>query len=307
MTDLGQFVVIGLVTGTLYALIALGYTMVYGIIELINFAHGDLFMLGSFLALQVALWVGVASGAASPGEAAVGIGLMLVCAPVFCAVLNVAIDRAVYRPVRHAPKVAVVVSAIGVSFILMNIGLFWFGPVDLNFPNLIANTDLLGDTVVGLRFTYKDLMVVGVTVPAMAVLTLFVRCTTLGKARRATAQNPTAAQLMGINVDRVIGATFAIGGALAGVASVVYGLYFNTVGYQMGFQNGLYAFTAAVLGGIGNVPGAVLGGLVLGLVRSLGSHYAGEEWSEAIVFGILILILLFRPNGLLGARIPEKV
>jgi branched-chain amino acid transport system permease protein len=307
MTDLGQFIVIGLVTGTLYALIALGYTMVYGIIELINFAHGDLFMLGSFLALQVALWVGVAAGAAGPGEAAVAIGLMLVCAPVFCAVLNVAIDRVVYRPVRHAPKVAVVVSAIGVSFILMNVGLFWFGPVDLNFPNLIANTDLLADTGLGLRFTYKDLMVVGVTVPAMVALTVFVRYTTLGKAMRATAQNPTAAQLMGINVDRVIAATFAIGGALAGVASVVYGLYFNTVGYQMGFQNGLYAFTAAVLGGIGNVPGAVLGGLVLGLVRSLGSHYAGEEWSEALVFGILILILLFRPNGLLGARIPEKV
>jgi branched-chain amino acid transport system permease protein len=189
----------------------------------------------------------------------------------------------------------------------MNIGLFWFGPVDLNFPNLVPNTDLLAGTSIGLRFTYKDLMVIAATVPAMIALTLFVRYTTLGKAMRATAQNPTAARLMGINVDRVIAATFAIGGALAGVASVVYGLYFNTVGYQMGFQNGLYAFTAAVLGGIGNVPGAVLGALVLGLVRSLGSRYAGEEWSEAIVFGILVLILLFRPNGLLGARIPEKV
>jgi branched-chain amino acid transport system permease protein len=141
----------------------------------------------------------------------------------------------------------------------------------------------------------------------MVALTLFVRYTALGKAMRATAQNPAAARLMGINVDRVIAATFGIGGALAGVASVVYGLYFNTVGYQMGFQNGLYAFTAAVLGGIGNIPGAVLGAIVLGLVRSLGSRYAGEEWSEAIVFGILVVILLFRPNGLLGARIPEKV
>jgi branched-chain amino acid transport system permease protein len=203
--------------------------------------------------------------------------------------------------------VSAVVSAIGVSFILMNVGLFWFGPVDLNFPNLIPNTDLLGGAGLGVRFTYKDLMVVAATVPAMIALTLFVRYTTLGKAMRAAAQNPTAARLMGINVDRVIAATFAIGGALAGVASVVYGLYFNTVGYQMGFQNGLYAFTAAVLGGIGNIPGAVLGALVLGLVRSLGSRYAGEEWSEAIVFGILVLILLFRPSGLLGARIPEKV
>ena len=307
MTDVGQFIVIGLVTGTLYALIALGYTMVYGIIELINFAHGDLFMLGSFLALQVALWLGASGVGTSAGEAAVAIAHMFLAAPLFCAVLNVAIDRAVYRPVRDAPKVSAVVSAIGVSFILMNIGLFWFGPVDLNFPNLIPNTDLLAGAGIGVRFTYKDLMVIAATVPAMVALTLFVRYTALGKAMRATAQNPTAARLMGINVDRVIGATFAIGGALAGVASVVYGLYFNTVGYQMGFQNGLYAFTAAVLGGIGNVPGAVLGALVLGLVRSLGSRYAGEEWSEAIVFGILIVILLFRPNGLLGARIPEKV
>jgi branched-chain amino acid transport system permease protein len=305
MTEIGQFIVIGLVTGTLYALVALGYTMVYGIIELINFAHGDLFMLGSFLALQVALWLGVAAGGVGPGEAAVAIAVMLVTTPVFCAALNVAIDKAVYKPVRHAPKLAVVVSAIGVSFILMNVGLFWFGPVDLNFPSLISNTDLLAGS--GIRFTYKDLMVVAVTVPTMIALTVFVRYTTLGKAMRATAQNPTAAQLMGINVDRVIAATFAIGGALAGVASVVYGLYYNTVGYQMGFQNGLYAFTAAVLGGIGNIPGAVLGGIVLGLVRSLGSRYAGEEWSEALVFGILIVILLFRPNGLLGARIPEKV
>ena len=307
MTDVGQFIVIGLVTGTLYALIALGYTMVYGIIELINFAHGDLFMLGSFLALQVAVWLGVTGVGTSTGEAVAAIALMFVAAPVFCALLNVAIDRTVYRPVRNAPKVSAVVSAIGVSFILMNIGLFWFGPVDLNFPNLIPNTDLLAGTGLGLRFTYKDLMVVAATVPAMIALTLFVRYTTVGKAMRATAQNPTAARLMGINVDRVIAATFAIGGALAGVASVVYGLYFNTVGYQMGFQNGLYAFTAAVLGGIGNVPGAVLGAIVLGLVRSLGSRYAGEEWSEAIVFGILVIILLFRPNGLLGARIPEKV
>jgi branched-chain amino acid transport system permease protein len=307
MTEVGQFVVIGLVTGTLYALIALGYTMVYGIIELINFAHGDLFMLGSFLALQVALWLGVTGAGESTAVAVAAVAVMLVAAPIFCAALNVAIDRAVYKPVRHAPKLAVVVSAIGVSFILMNIGLFWFGPVDLNFPNLVSNTDLLADTGLGIRFTYKDVMVVAVTVPAMIALTLFVRYTTLGKAMRATAQNPTAARLMGISVDRVIGATFAIGGALAGVASVVYGLYFNTVGYQMGFQNGLYAFTAAVLGGIGNIPGAVLGGIVLGLVRSLGSHYAGEEWSEALVFGILIVILLFRPNGLLGARIPEKV
>ena len=136
---------------------------------------------------------------------------------------------------------------------------------------------------------------------------MFVRYTPLGKAMRATAQNPIAAQFMGINVDRVIAATFAIGGALAGIASVVYGLYFNTVGYQMGFQNGVYAFTAAVLGGIGNIPGAVLGGFLIGLVRSIGSRYVGEEWSEALIFAILIVVLIFRPTGLLGARTREKV
>src|SRR6478672_4024801 len=158
MTDPGtlfwQSLTIGLVNGMLFALIALGYTMVYGIIELINFAHGDLFMLGSFLALQVALWLGVTGVGTSTGEAVVAIGLMFLAAPLFCALLNVAVDRAVYRPVRNAPKVSAVVSAIGVSFVFMNIGLFWFGPVDLNFPNLIPNTDLLADTGLGLRFTY---------------------------------------------------------------------------------------------------------------------------------------------------------
>jgi len=306
MTEFLQFVLIGLVTGSLYALIALGYTMVYGIIELINFAHGDLFMLGSFFALQIALWLGVSGPEpVSTTRTLFAIALMLLAAPLFCAVLNVLVDWSVYKPIRSAPKVAGVVSAIGVSFIFMNLGLFWFGPVDLNFPNLVSNTNLLEGT--GLRFTYKDVMVVGVTIPAMVLLSLFVRSTRLGKAMRATAQNPTAAQLMGININRVIGATFAIGGALAGIASVVYGLYFNTVGYQMGFQNGVYAFTAAVLGGIGNIPGAVLGGVLIGLVRSLGSRYAGEEWSEALIFAILIIILLFRPAGLLGTHLREKV
>jgi branched-chain amino acid transport system permease protein len=306
---LGQYLMIGLVTGLVYALIALGYTMVYGIIELINFAHGDLFMLGSLLALQLAVWAG-ATGAGADGSAT-AVALMLVAAPVFCAAVNVAVDRLVYRPLRTAPKLAPLVSAIGVSFVFMNVGMFWIGPVDMNFPSLLAPAppaapaNLLDGT--GLRFTYKDLMVVLVTLPAMAALTVFVRYTTLGKAMRATAQNPTAAQLMGINVDRVIAATFAIGGALAGVASVVYGLRINTVGYQMGFQNGLYAFTAAVLGGIGNIPGAVLGGLVIGLVKSLGDAYVGAQWSDALVFGILIVVLIFRPTGLLGARTREKV
>lgn len=305
-TGFGQYLLLGLILGSLYALIALGYTMVYGIIELINFAHGDLFMLGSMLALQVAAVTGVtvASEAGTAGVAATVL-LMLAVTPLFCAGLNVATDRVIYRPLRGSPKLTVIVSAIGVSFVFMNLGLFWKGATPVKFPDLIPDATLL--LVSGVRFTWKDLMVVAVTVPVMVALTVFVKFTALGKAMRATAQNPTAARLMGINADRVTAVTFAIGGALAGVASVVYGLYIKAIDYQMGFQNGLYAFTAAVLGGIGNIPGAVLGGLVIGVVGELGKAYLGAKWSEALIFGILIVILLFRPTGLLGARTREKV
>ena len=301
-----QFLMLGLVIGSLYALIALGYTMVYGIIELINFAHGDLFMLGSFVALGVAIWpMGVISADEPVGAIIATVALMLFVTPLFCALLNVTVDRVVYRPLRQSPKLTVIVSAIGVSFIFMNIGLLWRGATPVKFPDLIGDRNLLEGT--GLRFTWEDLLVVAVTVPTMIALTLFVRYTTLGKAMRATAQNPVAAQLMGINVNQVIAVTFALGGALAGVAAVIYGLYIKAVDYQMGFQNGLYAFTAAVLGGVGNIPGAVVGGLLIGVVGELSKAYLGAKWSEAVIFGILILILLFRPTGLLGARTREKV
>jgi branched-chain amino acid transport system permease protein len=301
-----QFLLLGLIIGSLYALIALGYTMVYGIIELINFAHGDLFMLGSFVALGVAIWpMGVTSADAPTTALVATVALMLLVTPLFCALLNVTVDRVVYRPLRQSPKLTVIVSAIGVSFIFMNVGLLWRGATPVKFPDLIGDTNLLEGT--GLRFTWEDFLVVAVTVPTMIALTLFVRYTTLGKAMRATAQNPVAAQLMGINVNRVIAVTFALGGALAGVASVIYGLYIKAVDYQMGFQNGLYAFTAAVLGGVGNIPGAVLGGLLIGVVGELSKAYLGAKWSEAVIFGILIVVLLFRPTGLLGARTREKV
>src|SRR5262249_7355131 len=180
------------------------------------------------------------------------------------------------------------------------------GANDINFPELIKPANLLDGT--GVRFTNLDLLVVAVTLPAMVALTVFVKFTPMGRAMRATAQNPTAAALMGVNVDRVVGTTFVLGGALAGVASVVYCLYINTVGYQMGYINGLYAFTAAVVGGIGNIPGAVLGGILIGMVRTLGSGYLpNESWTEALIFGILIVILIFRPTGLLGARMRAKV
>lgn len=316
LATLLQQVLNGLITGSLFALIALGYSMVYGIVELINFAHGDLFMLGCFLALTIVGALGL-GGAGALGTG-LGILLLVVACAAFCAGLNGLVNRIVYQPLRNAPKLAPLVSAIGVSFIFMNLGLFWgavpmevFGggvapAANKDFPNLIGNRNLFAEGA-WIRFTLKDLVVLAVTVPLMIGLHLFVRHTRLGKAMRATAQNPIAAQLMGIDVNRVIGATFVIGGALAGAASVLYALHVNTIGFQMGYQNGLYAFTAAVLGGIGSIPGAVLGGLVIGLVRSLGSQYVGEQWVSALVFVILIVLLIFRPTGLLGGRAREKV
>jgi branched-chain amino acid transport system permease protein len=301
-----QYTLSGLTFGMLIALVALGYTMVYGIIELINFAHGDLFMVGSFLALSIVGWVGLESGDAPNWQIALALVLCFLFCPLFCGLLNVGIDRVVYRPLRTAPKLAPLVSAIGVSFVLMNIGLFWGGPQDVNFPALVSDRNLMPEDS-QLRVTWKEVLVFGVTIPLMLALTLFVKFTPLGKAMRATAQNPTAAALMGINTERVIGATFAIGGALAGAASVVYSLSINTVNYTMGYTNGLFAFTAAVLGGIGNIPGAVLGGLMIGLVRAYGSAYIGERWSTALIFAILIVVLVFRPSGLLGSRVREKV
>lgn len=307
----------GLTIGMLYAIIALGYTMVYGIVELINFAHGDLFMLGCFFSLSLLAALGLTGPDPSTAMVALGIVLMLTLTPIFCAVVNLGVDRVVYKPLRSAPKLTTLVSAIGVSFIFMNFGQFWSGLLpdngkavqaasDRNFPGLISAGNLLGEGS-PLRLTWRDLLVIAVAIPAMLALTVFVKLTPMGKAMRATAQNPTAARLMGIDVDRVISTTFLIGGALAGVASVIYSLTITRIGFQVGFQNGLYAFTAAVLGGIGNIPGAVLGGLLIGLIRALGDAYVGSSWSSALVFLILILILVFRPSGLLGASTREKV
>jgi branched-chain amino acid transport system permease protein len=310
-----QQIILGLVNGMVFALIALGYTMVYGILELINFAHGDLFMLASFLALTL---VGLLHLDASSGWIlAVAIPGIIAACVVFAGGLNWLVDRVIYRPLRGAPKLAPLVSAIGVSFMFMNLGLFWGGvPLEVfgdgttaaapkGFPNLLPSGNLLGDAA--LRITPKDLAVVVSSLVVMLGLFLFVTRTRLGKAMRATAQNPTAARLMGIDVDRVIGATFMIGGGLAGFAAVIYGLYINTIHFQMGYQNGLYAFTAAVVGGIGNIPGAVIGGLVIGLLRALSDQYVGAQWQQAMLFGVLIAILVFRPQGLFGSNAREKV
>jgi branched-chain amino acid transport system permease protein len=310
-----QQLITGVSNGLIIALVALGYTMVYGIIELINFAHGDLMMLGCFLALTI---VGLCGGeGASPW---VALPLMLLLVPAFCAGMNWTVDRLVYKPLRNAPKLTALVSAIGVSFIFVNLGLFWGGvPMQVmkggtdasapkSFPALLGAGNLLGAHST-LLLTTSDVLVAAITVPLMVALTWFVRRTRMGTAMRAVAQNPTAAQLMGIDVDRVIGMTFLIGGALAGVSSVVCALYNNSISFQMGYRNGLDAFTAAVLGGIGNLPGAVLGGLIIGLVRMImeGCVDGGSQWSNASVFGVLILVLVLRPSGLLSAHVREKV
>jgi branched-chain amino acid transport system permease protein len=305
-----QQLIIGLSNGMIIALIALGYTMVYGIIELINFAHGDLFMLGCFCALTLVGLLGFL-------PVTLVFVILLVVAPLFCGGLNWLVDRLAYRHLRESTRLAPLVSAIGVSFVFMNIGLLWGGvPMKVfglgqaaaapkDFPSLISNANLFGNSAI--QFTAKDLMVMVVTLPLMALLTWFVKATRAGKAMRAVAQDRLAAQLMGIPVDRVIGQTFLIGGGLAGVASVIFALYNNTIYFQMGYRAGIDAFTAAVLGGIGNLPGAVLGGLVIGLVRAFSDQYVEARWTNVIVFAILILMLVFRPSGLLGAKHGEKV
>lgn len=324
MSDTDQFIqqlIFGLTNGMIIVLIALGYTMVYGIIELINFAHGDLFVLGTFLALTIAGLLGANVQSASLAVCILSIALMLICCPIFCAGLNWSINALAYRRLRNAPKLAPLVAAIGVSFILVNIALFWGGlPMEVfdggrnatahkNFPPLVPPTNLL--TAIGLntqiQLTWKELLVWSVTLPLLAALTLVVKYTRLGKAMRATAQNPLAAQLMGIDTERVISSTFLIGGALAGFAAVINPLYNNTIYFQQGYRTGMDAFTAAVLGGIGNLPGAALGGLVIGAVRAFATQYVGEIWTNTIVFAILVLILVFRPSGLLGTRVREKV
>jgi len=242
---------------------------------------------------------------------------MLLIVPLFCGGLNWLVDRLAYRHLRDATKLAPLVSAIGVSFIFMNIGLLWGGvPMKVfglgraaaapkAFPELVSNANLLGQSPV--EYTAKDVLVFVVTLPLMVLLTWFVRRTRAGKAMRAVAQDRLAAQLMGIPVDRVIGQTFLIGGALAGVASVVFSVYNNTIYFQMGYRAGIDAFTAAVLGGIGSLPGAVLGGVVIGLARAFCDQYLETRWTNVLVFAVLILVLVFRPSGLLGSRAKEKV
>jgi branched-chain amino acid transport system permease protein len=309
-----QVLLIGLANGAIVALIALGYTLVYGIIELINFAHGDVFMIGTMVSLTLITWVPSMLGVKQPSNlppltiAFLLIGALAASIAV-CAILNMGIERIAYRRLRNAPRLAPLISAIGVSFILVNVGLVWKGASQVNFPDLLPRVDIFRDvfhinTLV--LFTLKDLFVILLAVPLMIALTFFVSRTRLGKAMRATAQDRTAAAMMGIDINMTIALTFLIGGGLAGAAGLIYGLYNNSAWFFQGFRAGLYAFTAAVMGGIGNIQGAFLGGLLIGVAAAIADTVLDPRWTQAVVFGLLVIILIFRPTGLLGEETTER-
>jgi branched-chain amino acid transport system permease protein len=297
---------IGITTGCVYALVALGYTLVYGILELINFAHGDVFMLAGMFTITFGTHLfGLRHG---QGWVTVPIVLAtLALTMLACGLLNATIEFIAYRPLRGAPRLAPLITAIGVSFIIEDVGLAWKGPNYITAPDVFPHSQIFN--LGGVEYSWNKLIVVAITVPVLLGLLYLVQQTRQGKAMRATAQDKDAAAIMGINVNRTISFTFLIAGALAGAAGLLYSLYVTTVRFDQGFQLGLIAFTAAVLGGIGNLPGAVLGAILIGLIQAfnegLNWHSPGSDWTEAIVFSILILILVFRPEGLLGERTPE--
>jgi branched-chain amino acid transport system permease protein len=295
----------GLKNGALYAMIALGYTMVYGIIQLINFAHGDLFMLGTMMSALVITTVLGQTGQSLAGYGAFAVALVV--SMTFCGGINIGIERFAYRRLRRAPKLAPLITAVGMSFVLQFIGLRWNGSGQKQWPSVLPATKLnLGGVIVDV----KTLIIFVVTIPILAALTWLVTKTKQGRAMRATAQDQDAARLMGINVDRTISFTFGLGGALAGAAGLMYQQVIGTTAYNLGFQLGLIAFTSAVLGGIGNLSGAVLGGMLIGLIQGLNDGLAyglGQHWSQSVVFTILILLMVFKPAGLLGKSVTEKV
>ena len=298
---------IGITNGCIYALVALGYTLVYGILELINFAHGDVFMLGGMFAASLAIWFGIHAGQAALWPLVI---VILIVSAVLCAVINATIELLAYRPLRHAPRLAPLITAIGVSFIIETAALIWKGPVYINFPGVMPTSDIV--TIGGVGIPWETVVILTLTVPVLLGLTYLVKQTKQGKAMRATAQDMDASAIMGIDVNRTISFTFLLAGALAGAAGLIYDISPSaggTIRYDQGFTLGLIAFTAAVLGGIGNLPGAVLGAVLIGLIQAynegLSWHAPGSNWTESIVFTILILILVFRPAGLLGEQTPE--
>ena len=299
-----KILIAGLAVGAIYALVAIGYTMVYGIIELINFAHGDVFTLGAFISLPLLslfnLQEGVSSG---PGMILPLIAVFLITM-LLTGAINVVIERVAYRPLRNAPRLSPLITAVGMSFVLEGIMNLWRGPSTIHYPDLLPDVQVsLGG---GATISTKDLIAMFAAAVLVAALALFINRSKLGKAMRATAQDRDAALLMGIDINRTIAATFFIGAALAGAGGIIYGLDINNVQFQLGFNLGLIAFTAAVLGGIGNIPGAALGGLIIGIINEISDGYLATTWTHVVIFSVLILILTLRPTGLLGMRVPEK-
>jgi branched-chain amino acid transport system permease protein len=303
LSRIGENLVDGLSNGSIWALVAIGYTLVYGIIELINFAHGDVFMIGSFAAVGLFGTFGLTAATGAPGLI-VGLLVIMVLSMLACGSLNVMIEKVGYRPLRNAPKLAPLITAVGFSFILQNVGLLWRGGSPQSIEDLINSQHEL-ISILGVPITNGDVLAVGVTAPLVLLMTTFIARSRLGKAMRATAQDPDAARLMGINVDTTISLTFLIGGMLAGAGGLIYALFQTTIWYFQGFTAGLIAFTAAVMGGIGNIRGAVLGGLIIGFIQQISDNRIGTEWTPAIVFGYLVLIMVFRPSGLLGEETRE--
>ena len=303
-----QQLINGLVLGSIYALVALGYTMVYGILELINFAHGEVTMIGAMVALSA---IGALLGVSPdlPGLLVVVAGL-LVAIPA-CMALAFGIEKIAYRPLRRAPRLAPLITAIGVSIILQNLAMLVWGRQYVSFPPILPRSQ---HEILGAHITDLQIAIVVLSLLTMAGLWLLVEKTRLGRAMRATAQSKEVAELMGVNVDRVISSTFVIGAAIAALAGVMVSAYYGLAHYYMGFMLGLKAFSAAVLGGIGNIAGAILGGLLLGVIEALGAGYIGDltggflgsHYQDVFAFFVLILVLVFRPSGLLGERVANR-
>jgi branched-chain amino acid transport system permease protein len=299
MTNLVQQLINGLSLGAIYALIALGYTMVYGVLRLINFAHGDVYMLGAFAGYYLANAMGLDAHPSVPGAIAVTIGSMILCA-----VAGILIERLAYRPVRHQSRLTSLITAIGVSLFLEYGGQVVFGATPRFFPQMIRSETY---TIAGAQITNQNVLVILVAIVVMFGLQFIVHRTRMGKAMRATSYNLSVAKLMGINTDLVIAFTFALGSAMAAAGGVMVALAIPRIDPLMGLMTGLKAFVAAVLGGIGNIPGAMLGGLLIGLMETWLSATAYSTYRDAVAFGVLILILLVKPEGLLGTSTGEKV
>ncbi len=301
-----QQLVNGLTVGSVYALIALGYTMVYGILEFINFAHGEIYMIGAYLGI---IAVALATSLGLGGFPILLLIIAFVFAMAFCASWGVTIERLAYRPLRQAPRLAPLISALGVSIFLQNFVMVTQGTRDKVFRLTEHRLPLTSGSITfgSTQISFVQMMIMGTAVFLMILLSLFIGKTKLGKAMRATAQDQKMAYLVGIDIDRVISVTFLIGSALGAAAGVMVALYYGLVNFFIGYIAGIKAFTAAVLGGIGNVPGAMLGGIILGLVESFGAGYLSSEYKDVYAFVILVVFLIFRPQGLLGERVSEKV